>query len=246
MFLKKIITHTRDFGLFDRVEHLVVCKKNNRLIGDTQMRMYAGGEEKGGMTWVCFLPWRTSYLVAKKYNLLPRHTKFVAFEGPVTRVDPDPSVAKESLFRLVEEVEKLHLKNFGVLGLSAGNYPAWYVANHFDAQRLVSVCPGSRLGSSIWNGIATREVCRRSIEQHGMSEEVYDSVLEGTNPIENTKNLPGEIDIHIASHDKFIPTHLGEELISHLATNQKQYRLSRYKGKGHFLTLLKFGLTHNL
>lgn len=246
MFFKKIIKHSYDFGLFDRVEHMVLGRKNNALIGNTQLHVFKEDRSPDSMTWVCFLPWRTPFVTAKKYGLLPKHSNFIALEGPATRVDPDPVVAKASLFRLVEEVEKLKLNDFGVLGLSAGNYPAWYVANHFNVQKLVSVCPGSCVGSSIWNGIATKEVCRRSVQDHSMSEKTYDSVLAETNPVENVENLPEDIDIYIASHDKFIPTYLGEELVSKLVDRKKKYRITRNIGRGHFLTLLNFGLTHKL
>jgi hypothetical protein len=241
-----LLKYAYDFGLIDTLWYYANRKRKDALIGKHEIEKIVLSRGNTEMTWVCFLPWRTNISIVKKYNLLPKNSPYIAFQGPISLVDPDPNVSREGLFRLVEEVKKLNLKKFGVLGLSAGNYPAFYIANHFQVNKLVAVCPGARVGSSVWDGIATREVKKRSIQKFGMSETQYDEILGETNPIKNVSNLSDDIEIYLGSHDQYVPTYLGEELVCKLQETGKKPIVHRYKGKGHFLSLLNYGIEQNL
>ena len=116
------------------------------------------------------------------------------------------------------------------------------MANHFSDERAVFVTPGHKLGECLWDGIATQDIRRRTEEFGIRSHEEYDEIIGDTNPIRNLDNLPGNVEVHLAMHDFNIPTRHGEKLISALTSKRNDAKIYRYRGKGHFTTVLKFAL----
>ena len=228
-----------DYGLIDKILAKKNRKRREKEIGD---KLYKRIEYQTSIypIWVCFLPWGVKFNEAKNSGLIPKLGKVICYEGPVGIANPDPNMAKILLQQIINDLNSLNLSEFNVLALSIGNFLGYYVANHFSVKKLVSVVPGSKLGACIYDGIASQEIRKRAVLLNINSSEEYDLKLAGTNPIENLNNLPADIEIHIASHDLFIPTIHGEELVQAMIKNGKNPKIFRYK-KGHVLTLAEFG-----
>jgi len=233
------LSEINDYGIFDKIYSIVGNKKRIKEIGDVNFKRIETGKSNN-LIWVCFLPWRVSFKEAKKIGLVPKNGRVITYEGPIGLANPDPNIAKELLKKIVSDLKLLKLNNFNILAHSIGNYPAFFVANHFNVKKLVSVVPGSKLGACIYDSIVTQEVKKMAIKLGYNNSFQYDLCITKTNPISNLDNLPSDIEIHIATHDFFIPTIYGEELISELIKNRNP-KILRYNNKGHVLTLAKFG-----
>ncbi|MFA6353483.1 MAG: hypothetical protein WCW93_00955 [Candidatus Paceibacterota bacterium] len=238
--LNYLLSKIKDYGLLDKI----YAKKNSgsreKEIGDEN---YFRTDIRNGdsPTWVCFLPWRVNFKQALQLGLIPKNGRVITYEGPIGVANPDPSVAIVLLKRLVDDLKTLNLNNFNVLSLSIGAYPSFYIANHFNVDKLVAVTPGSKLGACIYKGMASQCIKKRAVSLGFENGEQYDSLLADTNPIENLDNLPENIEIHLATHDFYIPTIYGEELIAELMKKKIKTKVVRHNGKGHVLTMIQFG-----
>ncbi|NQV90944.1 prolyl oligopeptidase family serine peptidase [Candidatus Woesearchaeota archaeon] len=237
----------RDYGLCDLInatrhkeihnpkEFNLEFKKHERILGTQNL-------------WVCFLPWHVNIDIAKSHNLLPEYTDYVAYEIPTGIVNPNPHVTKIVLNSLIEdfEVNYSQRNNIHILGMSLGQYPAIFIANQFDTKKLVVVTPGSKLGACLWDGIATSQVKEHATRLGIGTHQEYDSVLSGTNPIENIRSLPRDLELYIGTNDYYIRKKYGFEFLNALEAQGKNARVRTYQGKGHILTLLSFGVDNNL
>jgi len=234
----------KDFGMIDFLYNRFSSSKKDDLIGDTKFKrtIYENDSKE---PWICFLPWRVGTQEAEKLGLIPKKHKAIVYEGPVGIANPNPQIARDLQQKIVEDKEKLNLGTFNVLSYSVGTYPGFYVANHFQTNKLISVVPGARLGACIWDGIATQKVRKLAIQDYNIKDaNQYDTVLKGTNPIESIQNLPDDIEVHLAPHDKYIRSPHGEELVKEIINQGKNPKVKRYYGKGHALSLAHFG-EHN-
>jgi hypothetical protein len=234
-----LLSKIKDFGFIDKIYSRKDENIREKEIGNKEYKRIEIRNESMPV-WVCFLPWRVTFEEATKLGLVPKIGRVIVYEGPIGLANPNPTVAAELLGKIVEDLKSLNLNNFNILSLSIGSYPGFYIANHFNVNKLVAVTPGSKLGASIYKGIATQKIKKQAIALGFSNGEYYDSLITGTNPIENLDNLPDDIEIHLATHDFYIPTMYGEELVSELH-NKKSSKIIRYEGKGHILTMIQFG-----
>ncbi len=208
------------------------------MIETTTFKRVATGNGED-LVWLCFLPWRVSFKEAEKIGLIPKRGRVLVYEIPDNLINPNPFMAKNLLKKVFKDITSLNLKNFNVLAYSAGAYFGFFVANHLKAKKMVAVAPGSELGN-FYDSIATSKIKQKAIQLGYKNSSEYNNCLKETNPIANLKNLPDDIEIHLPSHDFYIPTKFGEELIYQLQKH-KNPKIVRYKNKGHILTLIKFG-----
>jgi len=236
----------KDFGIVDILYSKLSSSKKDNLIGDPNFKRTIHNDNGDSKEpWVCFLPWRIRTEEAAKLGLIPKKHKAIVYEGPIGIANPNPQIARDLQQEIVKDIHNLNLGTFNVLTYSVGTYPGFYVANHFPTSKLVSVVPGARLGACIWDGIATQKVRELAIQNYDIQDaRQYDTILKGTNPIENIANLPENIEVHLASHDKYIRTPHGEELVKEMINQGKNPQVKRYSGKGHVLSLDHFG-KHN-
>ncbi|MDA3839600.1 MAG: hypothetical protein PF572_00790 [Patescibacteria group bacterium] len=231
----------KDFGLVDRIYNKLGSSKKDHLIGDTNFTRTIFNDDSSE-TFVCFLPWRVGISEAQKLGLIPKTARTILYEGPIGFANSNPEIARKLQSDIVEDIREQNLGRFSVLSYSIGTYPGFYIANNFPTDKLIAVVPGAKLGACIWDGIATQKVKSLASKDHGiMCHSEYDSVLYGTNPIENISNLPSNIEIHLATNDNYIKTHHGEALIEGLIAQGKNPKIIKYNGKGHILTLAEFG-----
>jgi len=237
--LKQGLELIKDYGLTDKILSKISEKERKKEIGSKSYKLFIE-ESEWESQWVCFLPWGMKFDLAKKIGLIPKRGRCFVYEGPIGIPSPNPQDSKDLLLELSENVSSLGLNNFNIMGLSVGTYAGFFMANNFDVNKLVAVVPSSKLGAALWEGIATQEIRRRA-SKFGLENSLdYDEIISGTNSIENISNLPDDIEIHVATHDRYIPTKYGEELISEVQ-KQRNPKIQRYNGKGHVLTLLQFG-----
>ncbi|MFA5916751.1 MAG: hypothetical protein WC850_00770 [Candidatus Gracilibacteria bacterium] len=231
----------KDFGVFDIIVNKINQGKREKKMDLISYKRIETQNGDNQIVWVCFLPWRMHFEEAEKLGLIPKKGRIICYTGPIGLANLDPNISKQLLLSLVNDIKSLNLQSFNVLALSIGNYPGFYVANHFNVNKLVSVVPGSYLGGAIFDGIATKHIKRDSMAYGIENGKKYDFIIKGTNPIENLDNLNFDIEIHLASHDLFIPTFYGNMLIEEIKKKNKNLKVINYTGKGHVLTVLKFG-----
>jgi hypothetical protein len=201
--------------------------------------------KKPGPTWVVFLPWRTTLKEAKTHNLLPTTGRVIAYEGPIGLVNPDPAHVKDFLLKLVKDLKKKKLKQFNLLGLSVGNYVAFYVASMFDnVEKFVSVVPGYDLGACMYGSNSASLVAEMAKELGYEDHHAYDKELKGFNPGKHFRNLPKDIEVHVAEKDQSIESSQALRLIDELKDMGLNIHATIYPGKGHVLTIAHFGQTH--
>ena len=237
---KKIMLGVRDYGLIDKINLRKNKEEKQELLCETDFKRILINPEARDES-VCFLPWRTTFEDAINYNLIPKNSRTYVYESPGGLANPDPKKARELLLKILDDFSSLDLKSFDVLGYSIGSFAAFYIANNFQVKSITAVVPGSRLGDCIWESIATQDIKQGAISLGYSTPEEYDKVIAEINPMENTQNLPSELEIHLAGCDSYIPTKFGVELIEKLEEERKNFKLYKHKGRGHASTIAKFG-----
>ena len=230
------------FGITDYLYRFFKSRKRDRLIGNGEFNRHVINHEKGNPL-VCFLPWRMTFSESMKQDLVPKNRQAIIYEGPTSLVGTNPLQSRESLERIVDnlndylEKEGIQKKKLTIIGVSLGTFPAFYIANNLGVKRLIAVCPGARLGENIYGSIATRKIKKEAQEKYP-SHEDYDRLLGGFNPIDNISNLPkNEIYVEAGNFDRYIPSRSGRELINALRENRKNPHVKFHDFFGHCLTI---------
>jgi pimeloyl-ACP methyl ester carboxylesterase len=116
---------------------------------------------------IYFLPWHTPFRVARHIGLI-RLDYLACYEMPPAIVSSRPELSVEALHRVAADAEALlaaqQVRGSAaiLIGLSAGTYPATYLANRIGA-RLCAVAPSDRADRMIWESPATRLIKRRAL-----------------------------------------------------------------------------------
>ena len=198
--------------------------------------------DEDGPIWVVFLPWRITLDEAKQHKLLPTTGRVIAYEGPIGLVNPDPSHVKDYILKLVKDLRSKKIGKFNLVGLSVGNYVAFYAASKFKhIEKFISVVPGYDLGACMYDSCSASLVADMAKELGYRSHHAYDKELKQFNPGKHFNNLPKNIEIHIAEHDKSIEVTHALKLIKRLKKLELNINEIIYKGKGHVLTIAHVG-----
>lgn len=197
------------------------------------------------LTWVCFLPRRTTLEIAQKYHLLPEEGNILAYEVPLNLIAGNPNDTRDAFFSLVKDFEDVHgneLKGrkISFLGISVGSMPALFLANRYKTEKVRVVCSTAKLGEGIFSAFAARKIKRDAVGL-GFDAEAYDDILDEINPVENIENLPEDIKIVISRFDKYIPYKGGVELAKEIRKIKKNVKVYKFFTIGHFLTMLRVG-----
>jgi len=111
---------------------------------------------------IYFLPLQTSFSVARQAGFLPLDF-LAAYEMPNAIASSEPDLCLEAMLALTEDAQHVLSDNqvaprdAVIVGLSAGSYPATYLANQIGA-RLCSVASADRVDLLIWESPAARIV----------------------------------------------------------------------------------------
>ncbi len=230
-----LVKNIRDFWLID----LLYSKFPKKKVYNEKLKRYEIWDLNWDI-WVCFLPWRVTFENAKKKNLLPKNWRWIVYELPDNLVNPDPNISLKIQENIINDLKSLDFKKFNVLCYSLWTYLWFYVANNFDVNKIVAVVPGSKLWACVYEGVATKKISYKSVKLWYKTYYDYDKIIWKTNPICNLDNLPNDIEIHLSTHDFYIPTYYWNELIQGIKNKQKNLKVFLYKWKGHILTLLDF------
>jgi hypothetical protein len=158
---------------------------------------------------VYFLPLQTSFSVARQAAFLPLDF-LAAYEMPNAIASSEPDLCLQAMLALANDAHQLlidHNVAAGdavIVGLSAGSYPATYLANRIGA-RLCSVASADRIDLLIWESPAAR-IVRRRASQKGYVVSHYTSTLEGSHPAQNLRGLAPRSLFVVGRRDPFIPT----------------------------------------
>ena len=158
---------------------------------------------------VYFLPLQTSFSVARQAGFLPLDF-LAAYEMPNAIASSEPELCLRAMPALTNDAEQLlsdhqvAARDAVIVGLSAGSYPATYLANRIGA-RLCSVASADRVDLLIWESPAARSVRRRA-SQKGYAVSHYTTTLDGSHPAQNLRGLAPHSLFVVGRTDPFIPT----------------------------------------
>lgn len=162
------------------------------------------------------------------------------YEMPRSIVSPHPTRCVQTMLALASDAERL-LREHGVrtkdaliVGLSAGTFPATFLANRIGA-RLCSVASIDRADLAVWLSPATRMVKLRAM-QLGFELSDYSKALHGYHPSENLAGLGSDSIFVIGERDPFIPRCCREGLL-HAIDRHARKPLVIKVDLGHFGTL---------
>jgi hypothetical protein len=189
---------------------------------------------------VYFLPWHTSYGVARQAGFVP--LAFLAcYEIPPALVSSEPQLSVRAMKALVDDAERL-LAASGVsprealiIGLSVGSYPAMHLAHRIGA-RVCAVAAADRGDLMLWQSPATRIVKRRAI-QKGYRLWDFAKATHGYHPIQNLPGLRANSVFVLGEHDPFIPPTRSAALIEGIKAMARRAHIVRPEG-GHVKTLV--------
>ena len=164
--------------------------------------------------WICF----PGFLDAKwdlhnpfgVHNFFPKQGKVVIVNGPMAIAGTTPAQSIRSMERLTHIVSEL-VRNHSssalrIFSTSAGTYPGFYFANLFQAQKLIAVAPGPRMGQGIYTSAFSsplRDTCIRNGFPTWLE---YDDAIAKYNQENNIINLPFDDNLMIfgGKQDKVI------------------------------------------
>jgi len=158
---------------------------------------------------VYFLPLQTSFSVARQAGFLPLDF-LAAYEMPNAIASSEPDLCLQAMLALTNDAQQLLSDNqvaardAVIVGLSAGSYPATYLANRIGA-RLCSVASADRVDLLIWESPAARIVRRRAY-QKGFAVSHYTHTLDGSHPAQNLRGLAPHSLFVVGRRDPLIPT----------------------------------------
>ena len=192
---------------------------------------------------IYFLPWHTPVMLAQCVGLMP--LDFLAcYEMPPAIVSSQPSLCLQAMLGLVKDAERLLLtrgakgRDVLIVGLSAGTYPATYLANRLGA-RLFSVASADRADLAFWESPATRLIKQRAMRQ-GFGLKDYSEALRGSHPAENLKGIAPNSVFVIGRRDPFIPACRQQRLSQAIETHADRAQIVEVDA-GHFKTLVMSG-----
>lgn len=247
-----LLLRVGDRGLGDYYSEIIGRRDRNRRIRGEDFRPpKIVLDRESDENWVVFLPWMRSFEEMERFGLLPKNVNYLAYQLQDGIANPDPERSKDMHGMIVRDFSRrislFNGKGFGVLTFSAGQFPGVFIANHFGAERLRCVCPGSNLGEVIWKGLVTQEVRRRAVEDVGVSDwREYDSVLEGLNPMENLDGLPERVEVILGEKDRYVPIEFGRKFVYGVRSAGKICNVKRYDRLGHVGSVLRYGREQEL
>lgn len=199
--------------MFDLIDRILIARR----IGDDDWTLSSRRVDgQPGARVIYFLPWNTSYRLARHAGFLPLPF-LAAYEAPPSIVSSDPKLCVAAVNRLADDAVELvranGLKGSDVLvvGLSVGTYPATYLANRLGA-RLCSVTSADRGDLMIWQSPAAWRVKQRALAR-GYCLLDYARALRGYNPIENLKGLASGSTFMIGVRDLLVPLPRSQKLV---------------------------------
>jgi hypothetical protein len=194
-------------------------------------------------TVIYFLPWCTPFVFAHRAGFTP--LDFLAcYEMPIGIVSSEPELCVQAMLGLVSDAERL-LKERDVkagdaviVGLSAGTYPATYLANRVGG-RLFSVASADRGDLAIWQSPATRIIKNRAVKR-GLSLKHYSRALSGSHPAENLTGIAPNSVFMIGKSDPYVPPDRKRGLLRAIETHAQDANVIELDA-GHFKTLMVSG-----
>jgi hypothetical protein len=191
-------------------------------------------------TVVYFLPWHTPFSVARHVGLI-RLDYLACYEMPPAIVSSRPELSVEALHRVAADAETLLAarqvrgRDAMLIGLSAGTYPATYLANRIGA-RLCAVAPSDRADRMIWESPATRLIKRRAL-MSGVSYSHYARAMRGSHPFQNLGGIASQSIFVMGRRDPFIPARRSAALLEAIKRTAPKVRVMTLDA-GHVETMV--------
>lgn len=196
---------------------------------------------------IVFLPWKTSMDKAMKYSLIPISWEVLVYEWPLNLVSYIPNEMPEAQKILANDVYNFFSNNKNkfnkkvkILWISQWIYPAFYVANNvIKCDKFIAVTPAWKWEEALWYSKAVKRVCVES-NKKWFDFWDYEKILKKSNPINNIKNLPLDIEIYYWRFDRYIRYFLTESFLIELKKNWKTPKVFKNKFLWHFGTIISF------
>src|SRR5262245_22432070 len=192
---------------------------------------------------VYFLPLQTSFSLARQAGFLPLDF-LAAYEMPNAIASSEPHLCLQAMLALTNDAQQLlndqqvAAGDAVIVGLSAGSYPATYLANRIGA-RLCSVASADRIDLLIWESPAAR-IVRRRASQKGYVVSHYTTTLEGSHPAQNLRGLAPHSLFVVGRRDPFIPTGRMNGLLAAVETHAPSCHVVKLAA-GHVATMMLSG-----
>lgn len=179
-----------------------------------QFRRIVGNDENGA---IYFLPWRTSFGMARRFGLLGLQRWRLCYEIPNSVVSPDPERCAASIRRvIVDAVDQIGDRRPPVLiGFSMGSVPATLLAGHYRT-RLWSFAFADRGDLMIWQSPAARPI-RCAAGAQGKALVDFTRALDGLHPIDWLDRIDPASRFAIGAFDRFVPANRRTALVQRLA-----------------------------
>lgn len=135
------------------------------------------------------------------HHLFPKWGTLILINGPDAIAGYHPEDSVEAMRRLERCVRSLvgRYKNFklNIFSISAGTYPGFYFANTLQANRLIAIAPGPRMGEGIYTSIFSRPIRDAAIAAGYPTAASYDEVINRYNQEANISCLPMGVNLQI-------------------------------------------------
>jgi hypothetical protein len=166
---------------------------------------------------IYFLPWHTSYRLARCAGLLP--LPFMAcYEMPEGIVSAQPRTCRAALDGIVRDACQLmtqhgqNPRDICLVSFSIGTFPASVIAGLLRA-RLFAIAAADRGDLMLWESAAVAEIKSRAMAAN-LTPADFAAVLDGLNPVDALAQIRSGSIFLMGRRDPFIPSARRDALIS--------------------------------
>ena len=163
---------------------------------------------------IYFLPWRTSFSLARRAGLFPARDFAACYELADGFVSPEPAACAVHIGQVVGDALRRARSNGApslVIGYSLGTVPATLLAGRLGA-RLWSFASADRGELMIWSSPATRAIRSRA-ELMGFSQDDFAAALRRLNPLDWIGEVHPDSRLVVGRFDHLVPRARSQPLV---------------------------------
>ena len=198
-------------------------------------------------TFIIFMPNGTFSIRLLIRRFIPKSGNVIIFRFP-TEILSSELIKFKKMFEeyykkalsLVRK-RKINKNNLIIIGISLGSSPAYLLANNYGCKKIITVAPVCNIPNETENSVDSKLLLKETIKKGFTKKRIREELLK-ISPLNNYKNINGEIEMYLGAHDYIVPSDDSQKLAKKMKKEGKKVKVKIYPHWGHVLTILSFNI----